>query len=206
MNKAAKPIDWAKFSEVISTLRESKDYRNLLLFGASTFTGTRCSDWSKMVWSDFLYSDKGKMACREEVVLREVKTRRFNKKRVVYIGEDFKGLLLECYAGMRIRNMGDALFIPKRGPQAGNKAGISTHGGNWMLKKVAKMVGLPPDTTTHSFRKTFGLKIYQHLGQDHNALLYVQRIFGHSSTLITMRYLGLEEEKVKTAYNSLKLL
>lgn len=203
MNKVAHPIAWEKLSEIVTILREKKDYRSLLLFSASTFTGTRCSDWQKFRWEQFITRKDGIVVCRDEVVLREKKT---SKKRTIYLGPDFQELLLECFKGMRIRDLSDPLFIPLKGIKAGMKDGITTNGGNKMLKKVAKMVGLPETTTTHSFRKTFGLRIYNHLGQDHNALLYVQRIFGHSSTLITIRYLGLEEERIKVAYQSLKLL
>ncbi len=206
MNKVAQPFEWEKLCEAIRLLREEQDYRNLLILATSCFTGLRCSDWSKLTWSKFLTKIDGKVVCRDKIVLIEQKTKAHKKKRTIYLADDFRALIVECYEGAKIRNAGDPLFIPLRGPKTGSKDGISTDGANLILKKIGARVGLPAGTTTHSFRKTFGQRIYKYLGSNFDALLYVQKIFGHSTPETTARYIGLEENRIEDAYKSLKLL
>ena len=64
------------------------------------------------------------------------------------------------------------------------------------MKKAAKAVGVPYNVGTHSLRKTFGYRYYKTTGD----LDTLQRIFNHSSSLITMRYIGLDAEILKAAY------
>ena len=58
------------------------------------------------------------------------------------------------------------------------------------LKDAAKACGIKQNIGTHTLRKTFG---YFHYQSNHD-IVFLQRLFGHSSALITMRYIGIADE------------
>lgn len=75
-----------------------------------------------------------------------------------------------------------------------------------ILKTAAKAVGIKYNVGTHSMRKTFG---YHQLKAHNNDAMFVcqlQEMFGHSSPQITLRYCGLETEKLQQYYNDINLL
>ena len=57
--------------------------------------------------------------------------------------------------------------------------------------------------STHSFRKSFGRRIWSNNSDSEKSLVLLSQIFNHSSIAITRRYLGIREEEVKNVYLSL---
>lgn len=70
-----------------------------------------------------------------------------------------------------------------------------------VLKKAAKACGIKQNIGTHTLRKTFG---YFHYQSNHD-IVFLQRLFGHSSALITMRYIGIADEEEKKAYHDVSI-
>ncbi len=70
-----------------------------------------------------------------------------------------------------------------------------------VLKNAAKACGLKQNIGTHTLRKTFG---YFHYQSNHD-IVFLQRLFGHSSALITMRYIGVADEEEKKAYHDVSI-
>lgn len=69
------------------------------------------------------------------------------------------------------------------------------------LKDAATACGIRQNIGTHTLRKTFG---YMHYMRNKD-IVFLQRLFGHSSALITMRYIGIAEEEEKRAYHSVSI-
>lgn len=70
-----------------------------------------------------------------------------------------------------------------------------------VLKDAAKACGLKQNIGTHTLRKTFG---YFHYQTNHD-IVFLQRLFGHSSALITMRYIGIADEEEKKSYHEVSI-
>lgn len=70
-----------------------------------------------------------------------------------------------------------------------------------VLKDAAKACGLKQNIGTHTLRKTFG---YFHYQSNHD-IVFLQRLFGHSSALITMRYIGIADEEEKKSYHEVSI-
>ena len=68
-------------------------------------------------------------------------------------------------------------------------------------KDAAKACGIKQNIGTHTLRKTFG---YFHYQSNHD-IVFLQRLFGHSSALITMRYIGIADEEEKKAYHDVSI-
>ena len=67
------------------------------------------------------------------------------------------------------------------------------------LRKVCDYLGPEYDHIgTHSFRKRFASKAYEHSGHD---IELVRRLLQHSSPAITSRYLGISNEKIDSVLN-----
>ena len=57
---------------------------------------------------------------------------------------------------------------------------------------------------THTFRKTFGRKVYEGSGENANmALIKLSELFNHSNIAVTKIYLGLREKELMEAYDLL---
>ena len=70
-----------------------------------------------------------------------------------------------------------------------------------VAREIAKACGLKQNIGTHTLRKTFG---YFHYQSNHD-IVFLQRLFGHSSALITMRYIGIADEEEKKAYHAVSI-
>lgn len=190
---------WSEISRVINDLREKKEYRLLLMVALASFTGLRCSDWQKCRWKHIVSRDGRKPVIRDYIALEEQKTK---KNRKIYLGEEFRTILLECFTGLRVQLL-DTPLIPSMKDE---DRGITTGGANWIFQEHAKALGLPGDVTTHTFRKSFGAYAYDKWGRNFDALLMVQKLFNHSSPNITMRYIGLDRFAIENLYKNLSVL
>lgn len=155
----------------------------LLLWAFGVNTSLRISDilpiQVKDVLGDKLYLKEKKTGKRQEIALN-------------------KGItdILEGY----IKNMqpDDYLFS---GRQGGNKP-ISRQRASQIIKEAVSAIGLNPDRIScHTMRKSRALRIYQQTGD----IALVMKMLNHSSQAVTLRYLGLEQEKLDAVNLSLIL-
>lgn len=70
----------------------------------------------------------------------------------------------------------------------------------WLSKKIkeaSRILELPYNVNTHSMRKTFGYHAYE-AGAD---IHYLQALFNHSHSRITLRYIGVTKTSVEKMYH-----
>ena len=67
-----------------------------------------------------------------------------------------------------------------------------------MIVRACEDLGIEGNFGTHTMRKTFG---YHHYRQFKDPVL-LQKIFNHSSPLITLRYIGIEQEDINNSYQN----
>lgn len=77
---------------------------------------------------------------------------------------------------------------------------LDLYNSGMYLPKIHKFIG-SISIGTHSMRKTFG---YHHYQQFRDIAL-LQKIFNHSSQLITLRYIGIDQEQIDYTYNNFVL-
>ena len=61
------------------------------------------------------------------------------------------------------------------------------------MNHAAHLVGIENSVGTHTLRKTFGYWFYQASGN----LAYLQDLFNHSSSQITIRYIDLQDDEIE---------
>lgn len=164
------------------------DKRDRLLFAIQLYMGLRCNELVKLEWSDILD--------REEAVIWQSKTK---KKRVVFIHPDLREIIKDCHEGQV-----GLIFTGRRG-QSGDKP-MTNAGVNMILRKYMKELGVTTtgNPSSHSLRKTFGDNYLSANGRDFDSLSALQAQYGHSSILITVRYVGIEKERQAQNISNIK--
>ena len=172
---------------------EHKQDRNDLMFIVGVNVGLRAGDLLSLRW-DMVIEENGNVVAG--VTVREEKT---NKYRTFYFNDSCKRALLSYYESHHPERE-SYVFASQKGNNLNVRSACK------ILKTAAKSCGIKYNVGTHSLRKTFGyhqLKAHQ---DDAMFLCQLQKMFGHSSPEITLRYCGLESEKLQQYYNDINLL
>lgn len=171
-----KKKDIAKFKKVLSSNK-----RNLLLFNLGINSGLRISDILALNVKDV--KDK------EFIEIHEKKTRKYKKFPIN------KNLQHEIAKFVVDKEMERPLFITQKGKRLDRVQAYK------LLNRAAKKAKLDINIGTHTLRKTFG---YHHYKKFDNLPL-LQKILNHSSSAITLRYIGLEQDVIDESYNNFYL-
>jgi integrase len=169
-------------------LREENP-RDEVLFILGINTALRISDLLSLTLSD-VTDISGKIS--EEISMKEQKTgkvRSFPLNRVVR--ESLADWLPRLEA-----NLNASLFPSQKN---GGKAITRWHARR-VLAAAGEAVGLK-NIGTHSLRKTFGYHAFMRW----KSIELVQKLLGHSSPAITLRYIGITREEMDTVYLDLNL-
>lgn len=181
-------MDWDVMLSLVRKLFRDGNYRMSLLIGCGCFFGLRISDILALTWSMLLNDDK--------FILNEKKT---NKRRVVKINSGFQSHILKCHDALGIKDDDEKCFVSQK------KTVYSTQRINVILKQIKKEYNLKIEHfSTHSFRKTFGRKVFESAGENANmALMKLSELFNHSNVSVTKIYLGIREKELLTTYDLL---
>lgn len=152
--------------------------RDLLLFTI----GTNCS----LRIFDIVALNEGDVRNKSHIQIIEKKTGKFKK---FPINTKMKPMFDEYTKGKR---SDEALFTTIF------KNRMDRFGAYYILKKACKDAGLQEKIGTHTMRKTFG---YHHYKKFKDVAM-LQKIFNHSSPIITLRYIGIEQDQIDESYNN----
>lgn len=169
MNKTNAISDENKIFAMLSHLK-SDNPRNYIMFLLILHTGLRISDILKLKVKD-VYKKK-------EISIRG---ERANKKTEIALSPK---LSVEFNIYCTGRDPEEFIFKSREGK---NKP-IDRTQAYRIINKTAKAFGIS-NVGCHSLRKTFGIKYYEKYGD----LEELRKIFNHSNSGITSRYIGVEE-------------
>lgn len=186
--RTSNALEWDTMLSLVRKLYRDSDYRMSLLIGCGAFFGLRISDTLSLTWSMLLNDDK--------FVIYEKKT---NKRRVVKINKGFQKHIKDCNDALHITNEDEKCFLSRK------KMVYSTQRINILFKEIKAKYGLKIEHfSTHSCRKTFGLRVFKQAGTDAPmALMRLQTLFNQSSPTITKRYLGITDSELESSYDLL---
>lgn len=192
--------DKRKIAKMAEVLRSGPfGERNYLMFIVGINTGLRVSDYTQMTVKQFR-----EIANRGYIIIVPSKT----DKR--YIDEN--GDLVGRYKKVRIdisdalaesilkytRDMDDDeyMFPSRKGGTPIRRQTV------WLiLNNAAEEAGITENIGAHSMRKTFG---YWHYQQNHDIRLLME-IFQHSSEEVTLRYIGVNAERMRESTKNMNL-
>lgn len=175
--------------------------RNKMLFVIGINVGIRGSDLHMLTW-DFFYEKQidGSLKFRDCYTLQPKKTRKNKKFVKLYFNDAVKKIINDYVNDYPFDDIKEYLFVSRKGDKP-----ISV-GSLWrIIKNTAKEAGINQNIGSHSLRKTFGRMIIENAKDKTQALILLQHIFNHDSSATTLRYIGLVDDDMEEAFNSINL-
>jgi integrase len=189
MEMEVEPIREPEKITEIKELLKQKRGRDELLFIMGINMALRIGDLLSLSVGDVL-DDAGQIS--RAINLREQKT---GKLRRLPINASVKNALSNYLTERAECDSTEPLFLSQKG-------GALSRSQAWrILKKAGESVGLD-NIGTHSLRKTFGYHVYKKTGGD---LGLVQKLMNHSESRVTLRYIGIDGERLDNTYMELNL-
>ena len=186
-------------------LLNGERYRDNMLFVLGINFGLRISDLRTLRFCDLITDD---FAFRERFSVLEKKTKntRKNKQnRYITINNavmDAVTMYLEHTSNV---TLSDYLFRSESNRGKNVNAPLDPKSVDRILKGIASDLGLGIRFSSHSLRKTFGYHQMMMSGNDPRKLLLLQKMFGHSTSMQTLTYIGITDDEISEAYLSLNL-
>lgn len=180
-------------------------WRDYMLFIVGINFGLRVSDLRHLRFSNIINQD---LTFKESFPILEIKTkntRKVRRNRYITINRaviDAVTLYLEHTPFVKLT---DYMFRceSNRGINSGEP--ITAKSIDRILKGINDDLGLGIHMSTHTLRKTFGMHQMMMSNNDPRKLLLLSKMFGHSSTVITMDYIGITDDEMGNAYRNLNL-
>lgn len=203
---AAEPIkDIEDINRISQYLISRGKWRDNMLFIVGINFGLRISDLLSLQFANLINED---FAFRDRFPIWEKKTRstrKVKKNRYITINTaviESVTLYLEHTDGVRLS---DYMFRSESNNGSNKNQPMSKQATDYMLKSIAKDLGLGNRMATHSLRKTFAYHQMLMSGNDPRKLLLLQKMFGHSTAAQTLDYIGITSEEIDEAYRRLNL-
>lgn len=171
--------------------------RNKMMFLIGINIGLRASDLTQLRYCFFLNED---MTFKDSYSLKPKKTKKTGKYVTLYFNQTVKKAIADYIAEYPIEDLNEYLFKSKKGD------GAITERALWkIISNSAVEVGIRKNIGSHSLRKTWAYWIWHESMDKNKALVMLQQCFNHSSTITTMRYIGIMDEEKEELYNSIDL-
>ena len=149
----------------------NQNYRDYFFFLLGINTGLKLSDLLNLKFKDFL---------EEDGILYLI---------INNINYPVNTIVKDCfytYKNIRKENIDDSFLFASR---KGNVPIDRSHAYR-ILNDTARKIGLSSKVGTHTLRKTFGYHFYKKYGD----LKYLQKLFNHTTSKQTLKYIGISEE------------
>lgn len=172
--------------------------RNKMLFLIGINIGLRASDLCSLKYSFFMNADG---SFKEYYSLQPKKQKRTKKFVKLYFNNTIKKAIEEYTSYYPVEDIEGYVFCSRKG----NKAAIVENTLGRIIKNLAAEVGIEKNIGSHSLRKTFGRFVYQRAEDKSHALVVLRTIFRHRSITDTSCYIGLTDDDVSEAFDSLDL-
>ena len=160
----------------VEKILEEQSLRNLLIFLIGSNCGLRISD--------ILSFNVGDVKNKNYIQLIEKKT---GKPKKIQINSKLKPLLNTFTKGRKVT---EPLFMTIFKNRMDRSAAYR------ILNYACSKANIEANIGTHTLRKTFGYHYYK----KYKDVVMLQKIFNHSHPEITLRYIGLEQDKIDESY------
>lgn len=182
------PITNRKQLDDMADYLYNKSIRDYIMFEIGINIGIRVTDFTQQKVQFY------REACEKGYVeMVPKKTAKYNKKVIVPINKDLNKLIQDY---IKDRNDNDWMFDSRKKGYAITRQQVYR-----ILNEAANAVGITDNIGCHSMRKTFG---YWHYYYNHDIRLLMD-IFNHSSEEVTLRYIGVSEEKKRESMECMNL-
>lgn len=174
-------------------LAGKKNKRDYTLFTVGINVGLRAGDLLKLKISDVM-ADADIV---NEVVVYEEKT---SKKRVFSLNDNSKDAIRKYIDSLGNYSPDDYLFKSQKG------SSLTVESAHKIIKTTLRDLGIKGNFGTHTLRKTFAYHVYTNNIKENPSIIHtLQKMLNHSSSAITLKYIGITKEVITDVYTNLNL-
>ena len=186
-------------------LKEGR-YRDYMLFVVGINFGLRTKDLVRLRFCHILNDDLTFRETLDFVESKTAKSRKHKINRHIAINDAVIHAVSTYLANVPDVHLDDLMFHSNSNRGKNVDKGLTTKSVYRILKGVVQELGLPyQHIGAHTLRKTFAYHQMAMSNHDPRKLLLLQKMYGHSDTKITMRYIGLTHDEIDNAYLNLNL-
>lgn len=172
-------------------------YRNKMLFLVGINLGIRASDLVTLRYSFFINNDG---LFKDFYSLQPKKTKKTGKYVKLFFNQTVKKAIADYIAIYPMEDIEEYLFKSREGD------GAITSRTLWkIIVEATEEAGIEKNVGSHSLRKTFGFWAWHNAEDKNKALVILQKIFNHSDTATTAKYIGITNDEMSDVFNSLDL-
>lgn len=209
MSQKVFPIkDKEMIKDITQWLRDKRDDANtwynkqvwgryLLMWVIGINIGLRFSDLRELRWSQIFYKNG---TIQKGVPIIEDKS---DKQKTFFFNQYAVGAINEYVEMFKPDITSDNYVFISREKKNGKPKPISTTRVIDVLEEACKACGFQKNVGTHTMRKSFGYAWFTQHSNNADALARLQRLFNHSSSKVTLGYIGIEDEENEQYYNDL---
>lgn len=193
----AKEVEPIKNIKVIQKIKQyllgKQSKRDYMLFVVGMNVGLRAGDLLNLKIKDVF---DGK-AFINEIWINEEKT---DKTRTFEINKSAKESIKMYLDELVNYDLDDYLFKSRKGGK------ITVESAHKIIKTTLRELGIRGNYGTHTLRKTFAYHTYINNVRDNPSILEsLQKMLNHSSSAVTLRYIGITKEIISNLYQNLNL-
>lgn len=186
-----------RIDEAVSEHKRMIACRNKMMFLIGINIGVRASDLCGLKYSFFMNNDG---TFKDGYSLQPKKTRKTGKFVKLYFNEVVKKAITDYLEEYSFDDIDEYIFKSQKGD------GAITEKTLWkIIVDVVAEAGIKKNVGSHTLRKTFGYWIWHNAKDKNKALVILQTIFNHSSTVTTAKYIGITDDEVSDIFNELNL-
>lgn len=203
---AAEPIKSMDDIIAISKyLIQNERYRDNMLFIVGINFGLRCSDLRLLRFSNLINEN---LVFRDSFPVFEQKTRNTRKRkknRYITINNAVIEAVTLYLTHTSNISLSDYMFRSEAVNSKDKNTPLTVRSIDRILKGIASDLDLSTKVSTHTLRKTFCYWMMVYGQNDSRRLLLLQKMLNHSSPAQTLDYIGLTQEEISNAYQTLNL-
>jgi integrase len=178
-------MEWSDMLLLLNKLETNREYKMVLLITICSFTGLIYRDYINLKWKDLIN--------RDYLII--------NDDYAITINSQLKKIVDRIFYKKEINNLDEYIFINKSKTKPFRIQYV-----NRKLKEFNITYGLNIQKnriTTHTFRKTFGRRVWEMNNYTIEAINKLSEIFNHNTTAQTKNYLEIHEIPMKNIYENL---
>lgn len=198
INKAqeVEPIKNVKdIQKVKQYLLGKENKRDYMLFVVGINVGLRAGDLLSLKIKD-VADEEGHI--KNSVRIQEEKT---DKYREFVLNKSAKEAIKVYLNSLKDYSLEDYLFSSRKG-----NASLTVESAHKIIKTTLRELNIKGNFGTHTLRKTFAYHTYiNNVKTNPGIIETLQKMLNHSSSAVTLRYIGITKEVITDVYNSLNL-
>ena len=193
------PIKRKSDLKKVKVYLKATNLRNYTIFTVGINVLLRAGDLLNLKWSDVMENEN---QFKDRFTIAEDKT---DKRRTVKMNSSALEALKEYKESLKEFHLDLFIFESRKKNKDGVKK-LEVKALHRIVKETCKNLGLKGNYGTHTLRKTGAYHMYVNgIAQNPMILAKLQRMLNHSSSAVTLRYIGIEQQEIDDIYDELNL-